>query len=127
LHTGNICVGNYFIFGTNPCNRHKSAGTVGTDCCSEHQSAGTVGTDCRPEQQTSKPAILETGLETKVPLFISQGKKIKVDTRSRILRECDSRKQKTVCDDNSRKEYKDKLLSLWKIFIVNFYLKIYYV
>ncbi|MFI3116171.1 MAG: elongation factor P [Clostridia bacterium] len=31
---------------------------------------------------TFKPAILETGAEVKVPLFIEQGEKIKVDTRS---------------------------------------------
>jgi elongation factor P len=31
----------------------------------------------------SKPATLETGAEIKVPLFINQGEKIKVDTRNR--------------------------------------------
>ncbi|MDR1129551.1 MAG: elongation factor P, partial [Prevotellaceae bacterium] len=30
-----------------------------------------------------KPATLETGAEVKVPLFINQGEKIRVDTRSR--------------------------------------------
>ena len=31
---------------------------------------------------TFKPAVLETGAEVRVPLFIEQGEKIKVDTRS---------------------------------------------
>jgi elongation factor P len=30
----------------------------------------------------TKPAILETGAEVKVPLFISEGEKIKIDTRT---------------------------------------------
>jgi elongation factor P len=30
----------------------------------------------------TKPAILETGAEVKVPLFIDQGEKIRIDTRS---------------------------------------------
>ena len=29
-----------------------------------------------------KPAVLETGLEVKVPLFVTQGEKVKVDTRT---------------------------------------------
>lgn len=33
-------------------------------------------------QNTSKPAILETGLEIKVPPYIEQGNKVKVDTRT---------------------------------------------
>ena len=31
---------------------------------------------------TTKPAILETGAEVKVPLFIEEGEKIKIDTRT---------------------------------------------
>ena len=31
---------------------------------------------------TLKPAIVETGAEVKVPLFIDQGEKIKIDTRT---------------------------------------------
>lgn len=31
---------------------------------------------------TTKPAIIETGAEVKVPLFIEQGEKIKIDTRT---------------------------------------------
>lgn len=31
---------------------------------------------------TTKPAILETGAEVRVPLFIDQGEKIKIDTRT---------------------------------------------
>jgi elongation factor P len=30
----------------------------------------------------TKPATLETGVEVQVPLFINEGEKIKVDTRS---------------------------------------------
>jgi elongation factor P len=30
----------------------------------------------------TKPAVLETGLEVKVPLFINEGDKLKIDTRS---------------------------------------------
>jgi elongation factor P len=33
-------------------------------------------------QNTSKPAIMETGLEIKVPPYIEQGDKVKVDTRT---------------------------------------------
>lgn len=33
-------------------------------------------------QNTTKPAILETGLEIKVPPFIEQGNRVKVDTRT---------------------------------------------
>lgn len=33
-------------------------------------------------QNTSKPAILETGLEIKVPPYIEQGNRVKVDTRT---------------------------------------------
>ena len=33
-------------------------------------------------QNTSKPAILETGLEVKVPPYIEQGDRVKVDTRT---------------------------------------------
>jgi elongation factor P len=33
-------------------------------------------------QNTSKPAILETGLEIKVPPYIEQGDRVKVDTRT---------------------------------------------
>ena len=39
-----------------------------------------------PERNTAtnatKPATVETGAEVKVPLFISEGDKIKIDTRS---------------------------------------------
>ena len=31
---------------------------------------------------TTKPAVLETGAEVKVPLFIEQGEKIRIDTRT---------------------------------------------
>ena len=33
-------------------------------------------------QNTSKPAILETGLEIKVPPYIEQGNRVKIDTRT---------------------------------------------
>jgi elongation factor P len=33
-------------------------------------------------QQATKPAILETGAEVQVPLFVEEGERIKVDTRS---------------------------------------------
>jgi len=33
-------------------------------------------------QNTSKPAILETGLEIKVPPYIEEGDRVKVDTRT---------------------------------------------
>jgi elongation factor P len=33
-------------------------------------------------QNTSKPAILETGLEVKVPPYIEEGNRVKVDTRT---------------------------------------------
>ncbi len=33
-------------------------------------------------QNTSKPAILETGLEIKVPAYIEEGDRVKVDTRT---------------------------------------------
>ncbi len=33
-------------------------------------------------QNTSKPAILETGLEIKVPPYIEQGDRVKIDTRT---------------------------------------------
>ena len=33
-------------------------------------------------QNTSKPAIIETGLEIKVPPYIEQGDRVKVDTRT---------------------------------------------
>ncbi|HTR97419.1 MAG TPA: elongation factor P [Candidatus Acidoferrales bacterium] len=33
-------------------------------------------------QNTSKPAVLETGLEIKVPPYIEQGNRVKVDTRT---------------------------------------------
>lgn len=33
-------------------------------------------------QNTSKPAILETGLEIKVPPYIEEGDKVKIDTRT---------------------------------------------
>ena len=38
--------------------------------------AGTTATNA------TKPATLETGAEVKVPLFINEGDKIKIDTRS---------------------------------------------
>lgn len=33
-------------------------------------------------QNTSKPAVLETGLEIKVPPYIEQGNRVKIDTRT---------------------------------------------
>ena len=33
-------------------------------------------------QNTSKPAILETGLEVKVPPYIEAGNRVKIDTRT---------------------------------------------
>jgi elongation factor P len=33
-------------------------------------------------QNTSKPAILETGLEIKVPPYIESGNRVKIDTRT---------------------------------------------
>ncbi len=36
---------------------------------------------------TTKPAVMETGAEIQVPLFIDQGEKIKVDTRTRAYSE----------------------------------------
>jgi elongation factor P len=33
-------------------------------------------------QNTSKPAILETGLEIKVPPYVEEGNRVKVDTRT---------------------------------------------
>jgi elongation factor P len=36
-------------------------------------------------QNTSKPAILETGLEIKVPPYIEEGDRVKVDTRTGVF------------------------------------------
>jgi elongation factor P len=36
---------------------------------------------------TLKPATLETGAEIRVPLFVNQGDRIKVDTRKRAYNE----------------------------------------
>ncbi len=33
-------------------------------------------------QNTSKPAVLETGLEIKVPPYVEQGNRVKIDTRT---------------------------------------------
>lgn len=37
---------------------------------------------CAPQSGGSKPATLETGAVIQVPLFIQQGERIKVDTRT---------------------------------------------
>jgi elongation factor P len=38
-------------------------------------------------KNTLKPAVLETGAEIRVPLFINQGERIKVDTKNRTYYE----------------------------------------
>ena len=37
----------------------------------------------RPQGRTEKPAVLETGAEIMVPMFIKEGEEIKVDTDDR--------------------------------------------
>jgi elongation factor P len=77
--------GNYLVDGSVAVLMMYGSEIVGTDLPA---SVELTVTECEPGIQgdrvsgATKPATMETGLVVQVPLFVEQGNRIKVDTRS---------------------------------------------